>query len=142
MSTDMQRFVIEGQRFVLLQESEYETLCREAKRFDDVQDVDLPPLPKPDRHSRVPAVEYSRISLARDLIRRRKAAGLSQQQLADLAGVRQKVTSRIESGKHSVTVKTYDKIFVALEKSRTKRGRNALAGAVRFPRTSSSPGAH
>src|SRR5438874_12963796 len=120
MSTDLQRLVIEGQRFVLLQESQYETLCREAGRFDDVPDDDLPALPKPDRRGRVPAIEYSRVSLARDLIRQRKAAGLSQQQLAGLAGVRQETISRIESGKHSVTVKTYDKIFHALERARKK----------------------
>jgi DNA-binding XRE family transcriptional regulator len=116
MSTDLQRLVICGERFVVLQESEYETLCREAGRFEDVPEDDLPALPKPDRRGRVPAVEYSRISLARDLIRQRKAAGLSQQELGDRAGVRQETISRIESGKHSVTVKTYDKIFAALEK--------------------------
>lgn len=123
MTTAVQRLLIEGQRYVLLRESEYETLCREARRFADVSEDDLPPLPRPDRHARVPAVEYSRVSLARDLIRQRKAVGLSQQQLARLAGVRQETISRIESGKHSVTVRTYDKLFDALERTskRSKR---------------------
>jgi predicted transcriptional regulator len=84
---------------------------------------DLPALPKPDRQGRVPAIEFSRISLARDLIRQRQAARLSQQQLAELAGVRQETISRLESGKHSVTVKTYDKIFLALERALAKRKR-------------------
>lgn len=123
MSTAMQRMVIEGKRFVLLRESEYETLCRQAGRFDDISDDELPPLPKPDKQGRVPAVEYGRISIARDLIRERKAAGLSQQQLADLAKVRQETISRIESGKHSVTIKTYDKLFQALERARKKKGK-------------------
>jgi DNA-binding XRE family transcriptional regulator len=121
MSTSLQRLTIDGKRFVLLRESEYEALCREAGRLDDVPEDDLPPLPKPDRHGRVPAVEYSRVSLARDLIRARKAAGLSQAALADLAGVRQETISRVESGKQSVTVKTCDKIFHALEKSHSSR---------------------
>jgi predicted transcriptional regulator len=85
----------------------------------------LPSLPKPDRRGRVPAVEFSRVSLARDLIRHRKGLGLSQQQLADLAGVRQDTISRIESGKHTVTVRTHDKIFEALDRERAKRGRKA-----------------
>jgi DNA-binding XRE family transcriptional regulator len=121
MSTATQRLLIEGKRYVLLRETEYETLCREAGRFEDVPDDDLPPLPKPDKQGRVPAVEYSRISLARDLIRQRKATSLSQQELADRAGVRQETISRIESGKHTVTVKTYDKIFQALEAAQSQR---------------------
>lgn len=116
-----QRLVIEGKRFVLVRESEYEQLCREAKRTVDVADEDLPPLPKPDKHGRYPAVEYTRISIARDLVRERKAVGLSQSELAAKAGVRQETISRIESGKHSVTVKTYDKIFNALERARRER---------------------
>jgi hypothetical protein len=49
-------------------------------------DFDLPPLPKPDRQGRVPAVEFSRISLARDLIRQRKATGLSILQHTEFQG--------------------------------------------------------
>src|SRR5437868_14813527 len=124
MSVDKQRLVIEGKRFVLLRETEYETLRRDAGRFEIDHEADLPALPKPDRHGCVPAVEYSRVSLARDLIRQRKAARLSQQELADLAGVRPETISRLESGKHSVTIKTYDKIFRALERKSRKRGRN------------------
>ena len=56
---------------------------------------------KPDKNGRVPALEYARISLARDLIRDRKAVGLSQQKLAALAGIRQETLSRIETGKHT-----------------------------------------
>lgn len=123
MSTTLQRMVIEGKRFVLIRETEYETLCREAGRFEDVPGDDLPALPKPDKQGRIPAVEYGRISLARDLIRQRKAAGLTQTELASAAGVRQETISRIESGKHSVTPKTYDKIFAALEKSHKRKGK-------------------
>ncbi len=115
-----QRLVIDGKRFVLVRESEYEQLRREAKWSVEVPEDDLPALPKPDKRGNYPAIEYSRISLARDLIRERKALGLSQQQLADLAAVRQETISRLESGKHSVTVKTYDKIFEAMEAQRRR----------------------
>ncbi len=118
-----QRLVIEGRRFVLVRESEYEQLCREAKRTVDVADEDLPPLPKPDKLGRYPAVEFTRISIARDLVRERKALGLSQSELAEKADVRQETISRIESGKHSVTVKTYDKIFNALERARARKAK-------------------
>ncbi len=67
------------------------------------------PLPKPDKHGNVPALEYVRISLARDLIRDRKSVGLSQQKLAELAGIRQETLSWIETGKHTATPKTVDK---------------------------------
>ena len=83
----LQRIEVEGKRFVLLPETEYDRLCRGAGEALAVEDEELPPLPKPDKHGRFPALQYARISLARDLIRDRTGVGLSQQRLADLAGV-------------------------------------------------------
>jgi transcriptional regulator with XRE-family HTH domain len=40
---------------------------------------------------------------------------LSQERLAELAGLRQETLSRLESGKHSPTVRTVEKIDVALK---------------------------
>jgi DNA-binding XRE family transcriptional regulator len=116
-----QRIQVAGRRFVLIEEREYERLCRQAGETKDVDG--LPPLPRPDAHGRYPAIEYARVSLARDLIRDRRALGMSQQQLADLAGVRQETLSRIETGKHTATVRTIDKITNALETARLKRKR-------------------
>lgn len=121
MSTTTQHLVIEGKRFVLVRESEYEQLCREAKRIGDHAESDLPAFPKSDAHGNYPAVEYTRVSIARDLIRQRKSLGLSQSQLADMARVRQETISRIEGAKHSVSVRTYDKLFKALEAATKKR---------------------
>ncbi len=120
----LQRIEVEGKRFVLLEESEYERLCREAREGADVAD-ELPPLPKPDKHGRFPALEYARLSLARDLIRDRKGVGLSQQRLAEAAGVRQETLSRLETGKHTATNGTIDKIMGAIdaERRRLKRRR-------------------
>jgi DNA-binding XRE family transcriptional regulator len=111
----LQRIEVEGKRFVLLPENEYERLCRTRGETIALADDELPPLPKPDRHGRFPAVEYARISLARDLIRDRKGVGLSQQCLADLAGIRQETLSRIETGKHTANPRTVDKIVRAIE---------------------------
>ena len=57
----------------------------------------LPALPKSDANGRFPAIEYTRVSLARSLIRERTALGLTQQQLAKLAGVREETLSRLGS---------------------------------------------
>ncbi|MEX0700671.1 MAG: helix-turn-helix transcriptional regulator [Planctomycetales bacterium] len=104
---------------MLLEETEYERLCREAGEAADVDEY-LPPLPKPDRQGRFPALEYARVSLARDMIRNRKGVGLSQQALADLAGVRQETISRIETGKHTASPRTIDKIMRVIEGKRRK----------------------
>lgn len=105
----LQRIEVAGKRFVLLEEPIYERLCRDAGEAVADDDV-LPPLPKPDANGRFPAIEYTRVSLARNLIRDRKSVGLSQERLAELAGIRQETISRLESGKHTATPGTIAKI--------------------------------
>jgi DNA-binding XRE family transcriptional regulator len=119
----LQRIEVAGQRFVLLPESEYERLCSRASESVPLTGDDLPPLPQPDKQGRFPAVEYARISLARDIIRDRRAAGLTQQELAELAGTRQETISRIESGKYTASAKLVDRIDRALKKAIAKRGK-------------------
>jgi DNA-binding XRE family transcriptional regulator len=75
----------------------------------------LPPLPAPDAEGNRPALEYIRTSIAREIIQQRQTLGLTQQRLATLAGVRQETLSRLESGKHSPTVRTVEKIERALQ---------------------------
>ncbi|MEX0777384.1 MAG: helix-turn-helix domain-containing protein [Phycisphaeraceae bacterium] len=108
-----------GRRFVVIEEGEYERLCRQAGQA--VAEDDLPPLPTPDADGTYPALEYARISLARSLIRDRRAARLSQQQLAALAGVRQETISRLETGKHSASVPTIQKIDRVLKRAIKRR---------------------
>lgn len=115
-----QTIKIAGKRLVIMEESEYERLCRLAGRA--VEDDELPKLPEPDANGRVPALKFTRISIARDIIRERKALGLSQQALADLAGLRQETLSRIETGKHTATVKTIDLIDRALKRAAKRKG--------------------
>lgn len=115
----LQRIELEGTRFVVLKESEYERLCREANAATD--DGDLPPLPKPDKNGNVPALEFGTATIARGLIRDRKSLRLSQQRLAELAGVRQETISRIESGKHLASVGSIDKIDAAIEAERKRQ---------------------
>lgn len=119
----IQHLEIDGKRYVLLPASDYETLCGRAGESLALDESDLPPLPKPDKKGRFPALEYTRVSIARDVIRERKAAGLTQQALADLAGLRQETISRVESGKVTASVKTINSIEKALKKTLAKKGR-------------------
>ena len=116
----IQRVEVEGKRFVFLPEVEYERLCHGAGEAVTIDDEEMPALPKPDKHGRFPALQYARISLARDLIRDRKGVGLSQQRLATLAGVRQETLSRIETGRHTASQTTVDKIMRVIETERRR----------------------
>ncbi len=111
----LQRIEVEGRRFVLVEEAEYERLCAKASEMVPLTDDDLPILPKPNRHGRFPALEYTRISLARDVIRDRRAAGMTQLELARQAGTRQETISRIESGRYTASPKLIDRIDRVLQ---------------------------
>jgi DNA-binding XRE family transcriptional regulator len=118
----LQRIEVAGRRFVLVEEAEYERLCAKASETVPLDDESLPPLPKPDRHGRFPALAYARASLARDVIRDRRAAGLTQQELADLAGTRQETISRIERGNYTAShklVERIDRAFKSAKKAKT-----------------------
>jgi DNA-binding XRE family transcriptional regulator len=97
-----------GEEFVLMPLAEYRRLT---------SDDGLPPLPAADAGGHRNAIEFMRTSIARTLIRDRRAAGLTQQQLAKLSGVRQETISRIESGKHTATVRTIDKLDRAIRRA-------------------------
>lgn len=106
-----QTIVVDGKPYVLLPRDEYDRLTTLAKA------ADLPPLPKPDADGNYPAVEYARASLARKIIRDRVAAGLTQRELARLAGISFEHLCRLETGKHVPSVPTIDKIDRALQRA-------------------------
>ena len=113
--------MIRGKRCVAIEERELRQLERLA-----VKESSLPHFPAADTKGNRPALEYIQVSIARDIIKERRSLGLSQLQLAELAGLRQETLSRLESGKHSPTVRTVEKIDQALKrysKSRAKRRR-------------------
>jgi ribosome-binding protein aMBF1 (putative translation factor) len=92
-----------------------ESLSKLIAQAEPVVDSDaLPALPTPDAEGNVDAIAYGRASIAREIIRRRKAAGLSQAELATRARVRQETISRVETAKHVPDTATLRKIDDAL----------------------------
>jgi DNA-binding XRE family transcriptional regulator len=87
--------------------------------------VELPEWPAADAKGNRPAFEFVRVSIARDIIKERTALGLTQEQLAKLAGIRQETLCRLETGKQSPNVRTVDKIdrAVASKSAEGRRGR-------------------
>ncbi len=106
-----QTVTIRGKRFVMVEETKLRRLEELARKAD----APLPPLPPADAQGNRPALDYIRSSIAREIIKERRALGLTQERLAELAGLRQETLSRLESGKHSPTVRTVEKIDAALK---------------------------
>lgn len=73
-------------------------------------------LPEPGSDGNYPAIEYARASLARKLILRREAIGLSQAALARAAGMRVETLCRIESGRVTPTLASVEKLNRAMSK--------------------------
>lgn len=115
---NVQTIQLEGKRFVVIEEGYFRRLRRRAGEDDE---AGFPPFPRRDAEGRVPAIEYARASIARDVIRERKSIGLSQERLAELAGIRQETLSRIETGKHTPTLRVIKKIDRALSNARRRR---------------------
>ncbi len=111
MATRVPKVTLAGKTFVILEQSEYERLRCRAQEADDAS---LPPLPQPDGRGNYPALPYARASLARKIIRRRQAAGLTQVELARRAGIRPETLNRLEQGRHTPTIATVDKLDRAL----------------------------
>ncbi len=106
-----------GKRFVLVDERQWRRLRRLVAKAEATRDRALPEYPPADALGKRPAVAFARVSIARKMIEARRAAGLSQEELARRAGVRQETISRIESGKHSPTIRTVEKIDRALSRA-------------------------
>lgn len=102
MHTDT--ITIQGKRYVVIPEKEYKSLVKNK----------TPKLPKADHNGCRPAVDSVRAIMAQQLIADRQKSGLSQAELASLAGVRQETISRIESGKVTPTIRTMEAIDEAL----------------------------
>jgi ribosome-binding protein aMBF1 (putative translation factor) len=119
-----------GKKYVLVEPKELRHLERLAANAESIKpgsgaDETRPQLPPADAQGNRPAIAFARASVAQSVFDERTAVGLSQQELARLSGVRQETISRIESGKHSPTVRTIEKIDRILQAALKKAERRA-----------------
>ena len=80
----------------------------------------LPSLPQADDRGYFPAVEFTQVSIARDIIRDRTKLGLTCEELASLAKVSVATLARIESGKVTPSVASIERIDAALKAAQKK----------------------
>jgi ribosome-binding protein aMBF1 (putative translation factor) len=74
----------------------------------------LPPMPPRRPNGDYPAIQAARVSIARDIIRSRRAARLTQAELARRAGIRVETLNRVEKTKVTADVATMEKFDKAL----------------------------
>ena len=101
---EVQTVELEGIRYVIVRQSLFSQLCQKAgvEQPSDRED------------SLVHGFDMDRDSLAEKLVRRRKAAGLSQAELARRAGVRAETLNRIERARSTPDFSTIRKLVVAM----------------------------
>ncbi|MDB5331259.1 MAG: hypothetical protein JWP03_2410 [Phycisphaerales bacterium] len=105
---------IEGKELVILSRADFDALMEKAGV--------MPPLPRAAKDGSVPAIEFARADIAREVVRRRIAAGMTQQELARRVGVRPETISRLEAGKHLPRTETIERIDRALPALKTSKG--------------------
>jgi len=93
---------IEGKELVILSRADFDDLMQKAGV--------MPRLPKAAKDGSVPAVEFALTNIAREVVKRRIAAGMTQQELAKRIGVKLETISRLEAGKGVPRASTMERI--------------------------------
>jgi DNA-binding XRE family transcriptional regulator len=101
---DCRRLELDGVRYVILRESLFDRLCQKAGVRGGMAEDETPES----------GLSLDRASLAEKLVRRRRAAGLSQAELARRAGVRPETLNRIERDHTTPDFATVRKLVVAM----------------------------
>ena len=102
---DCRRVELDGVRYVILRESVFDALCRRA-------DVSLEDA---SQGAEGAVEELEGADLAEKLVRRRKAAGLGQAELARRAGIRPETLNRIERARTTPDFATIRKLVLAMD---------------------------
>jgi DNA-binding XRE family transcriptional regulator len=106
----MNTITIDKKKYVLLAEAEYTRLVK-----------GVPELPAADSKGNMPALAFAEAAIAGNIVRDRKAVGMSQKELAQAAGIRVEILNRAERGVTVPSVRTLTKIENALVKAGLKR---------------------
>lgn len=109
----VQTITLRGRQYAILEAKEYRRLRALAR----APEAEFPPLPEADEAGNFPAAEFGRASLARKIVRRRRAAGLTQVDLARRAGIRAETLNRIERGRTTPSIATVEKVTRAIEQA-------------------------
>lgn len=104
-----------GKDYVIVPKDEFDRLSSQANAA-----TTMPSFPEPDQRGYLPAVEFTQISIARDIIRDRTTLGLTCEELASLAKVSVATLARIESGKVTPSVASIERIDAALKAAQKK----------------------
>lgn len=110
---DFRRVELDGVVYVILRETLFDELCRKAGLGE--------PKPLSPEESLASELELDRASLAEKLVRRRRAAKLSQLELARRAGIRPETLNRIERGRTTPDFATIRKLVVAMDAAERER---------------------
>jgi DNA-binding XRE family transcriptional regulator len=105
-AVECQRVELDGIRYVILRETLFHQLCQKAG-VGEAEEAS-------SEEATTPGLDLDRTSLAAKLIRRRRAAGLSQAELARRAGIRPETLNRIERGRTTPDFSTVRKLVVAM----------------------------
>ena len=100
---------MQGKTFVLVPQAEYRRMLGTRSA--------LPEYPPADNDGNFPAIRTGRVSIAREVIRRRQSAGLSQKALATDAKIRVETLNWIEKAKVTADTATIAKIDRALRRA-------------------------
>ena len=117
---DYRRIELDGVHYVILRKSVFEELCRRA---EVVLEATVEPGAEAD------ALDGA--TLAEKLVRRRRASGLSQAELARRAGVRPETLNRIERGRTTPDYATIRKLVLAMNAAEEAAAQTSLADASR-----------
>lgn len=115
-------FTIDGKAYVIIERDEYQELKMSSYK------TDFPEIPPRGKHG-YPAVQLGWATIGRDVIVKRRKAGLSLKDVARLAGIRVETLCRIEKGKHIPSIKSIDRIEAALKghSSKSKSRKRTLS---------------
>src|SRR5438094_2829192 len=108
---------LNSKKYVLVPLAEYRMLVKGGQK--------LPALPSKNARGNYPALAAAEATIARSIVKRRMAVGLTQRALAEQAGIRVETLNRAERGLVTPDVRTLQRIERALQRAQSRPVRRA-----------------